>query len=706
MSDDSFIKKLADIENLRRAWKWICSSRDAAYKSYFRRLYGAYARGGEHFLCEIAKRLKAQATGYSAKPARKIFLPKPNGLLRTYSLLTVENQIVYQAAVNLIAERFHKKFGKHYYKRSFGHLYAEEGGTWFYQNWPRGYYCCKEKVQQAIKEGNRYCLSFDFTAFYDSIDHRVLAKFLTDLGFSQQFAGFLTNRLLAAWSKPDNDRISLSRGIPQGPLSSGLLAEVVLNYFDNSIGGRDGIVYVRYVDDIKVLAKDKEILREILVEIDKKSKEIGVFPQGSKIKIEKVSTANDVMKFISYFPGHRKTRKSPNQKRLFAQIKNLTRRFKIADSTKFKRALASANPCYALTQRLWNIYEKNEDAKISHYNTFCRYLSGYPEFPQKVAEKVIAEIRRRNPRQTITAEFIRTAIGRIPKKLAQDANNAVHAQKKGWKGDKNIDPDLFAAILEWRAIQNKRAPGEIPPRDKRCWEWTQAILAVQNELSLGNENWKRTLKSDSWKRFLDSAIRSGKDDVAVAAACISLPSNKPNRMASIILKATGLACTVPTICYIHVALKEMLGDSIAAVDWKTLFGKREYKHALMQINFCKGYYPTDATAWVNTFDVFNDHILDSLHRRCPEINNPSKLSYETGYMGSSMHSKLLKKHFPAVQEMAVEIHNKRVGNKISHRRVKKTQKPTEIIRFGYRNRAKKKILPAVAELAERWPGQS
>ncbi len=97
------LDKLRTLDNRQRAWRWIRSSPDAAYKSYLRHLYRNYAVADDALLADLADRLKRGL--YQPREACKLFFPKSSGILRPYSLLAVEDQIAYQAAVNLVAEK-------------------------------------------------------------------------------------------------------------------------------------------------------------------------------------------------------------------------------------------------------------------------------------------------------------------------------------------------------------------------------------------------------------------------------------------------------------------------------------------------------------------------------------------------------------------------------------------------------------------------
>src|SRR5437764_12828338 len=89
--------------NLRRAWRRVQSNRAPGYKNYFRTRYSNFAVAEDRLLSGLLDRLRRG--DYEPAHACKVNLPKSSGGLRPYTLLPVEDQVVYQALVNVIADR-------------------------------------------------------------------------------------------------------------------------------------------------------------------------------------------------------------------------------------------------------------------------------------------------------------------------------------------------------------------------------------------------------------------------------------------------------------------------------------------------------------------------------------------------------------------------------------------------------------------------
>ena len=153
--------------------------------------------------------------------------------MRTISLLSIEDQIVYQAYSNIVAEYLSKISAKNYEKINFSNYYAGVSSNFFYKKWQHGYQSFTDNIKKAYRGGLDYSASFDYTAFYDTIDHSVLRRLLEDMGMSREFSLGLTS-CLYEWTCTDLSRKHHSHGIPQGPISSAMIAEVLMHYVDDN----------------------------------------------------------------------------------------------------------------------------------------------------------------------------------------------------------------------------------------------------------------------------------------------------------------------------------------------------------------------------------------------------------------------------------------------------------------------------------------
>lgn len=119
------------------------------------------------------------------------------GILRPYTLLSIEDQIVYQAVANVVAERLHPHVRGGYNRQVFGHQYAGASSLWFYRKWTDGYKALNKAAETTFAGGHVWKASFDLTAFYDSIDHNVLRHMLRGIGLDLDFCGRSGLRFIA-----------------------------------------------------------------------------------------------------------------------------------------------------------------------------------------------------------------------------------------------------------------------------------------------------------------------------------------------------------------------------------------------------------------------------------------------------------------------------------------------------------------------------
>lgn len=677
------LDQLRNIDNLRRAWRWIQSNADASYKSYFRSLYQHYSVAEESLLADLSNRLRRGI--YEPDVATKLFFPKASGVLRPYTLLSIEDQIVYQAAVNLIAERLAPKVRNRQMKTVFGHLYAGKTSTWFYRKWSAGYAAFNNATRNAVDDEFVYTASFDLTACYDSLDHGVLSHFLGKLGLDRAFCDKLTE-WLEKWTAT-NRGIFHHHGIPQGPLSSGLLSEVVLSYFDDlKVKGAE-FRYLRYVDDIRLFARNEHVLRRLLVALDHKSKDIGLFPQSSKISIHRVTDIDRELKSVSNPPEPSIKRKLVDQGRLFSRIRELTPHYQIDDQTRFKYLLAHAEPSAALTARLWRVLEKHPEL----YRNVCGYLRRYKKLPRVAAEQAVSVIKANGLYPSVKAEFVAAVDGRLP--AAHDSFLATHL--KGLWTVQAMQPDLLVAVGAFLMRTGDLSEGRIKYACKAApsW-WTRAKLMEAMRVDTQDRATSRAV--------VDAGVRSSCHVPALVAAWTGFqlayvpPGGRRswNKASELLLKEVGLVRrSTARVCGIRSSLAK-LDPRIPEVDWKRLFGG-QCAQAERQIVEAAAAAKVNITNFVNLLDVFNDLLLDAVYRTDGGIG-----TYRLGHIGSALGSATSRfaAKYSAVHFYANEVHEKRSESMGSHPLVRGTRRPTGKISYRFLPKVRRSLLSAINEL--------
>lgn len=672
--------------NLQRAWRWLRSNPDASYKGYFRELYGIYAIADVRLLARIQDLLRRGL--YEPTKVCKLFFPKPSGILRPYSLLCIDDQIVYQAAVNLVAERLIQRVKHRYNTEVFGHLYAGKTSTWFYRKWSDGYKAFNDAARKAFADGYCFAASFDLTACYDSLDHGVLRHMLQSISCDRDFSETLT-KWLSTWTATDHG-IYHNHGIPQGPLGSGLVSEVVLRHFDDRRKFEGKVRYFRYVDDIRLFAKSQRELRRSLVRLDLLSKDIGLFPQASKISIHEVKDIEAELKSISHPTESSIRGKIVNQDRLRKRIVSLTPRFRVSDSTRFKYLLAHARPNAKLTARLWRIFENQPD----YYAQVARYLKQYRRLPLRTAERLLKEIERQELYPAVRAALLASADGRLTDRQAQTLGTLI--KREIWK-PRDMPADLFAVAGRMLLVGGRLTAAQLRfacQRARHWWGRSQLVLALD----------PAHLADTTLAELLNEALRDKQSGVALAGAfgvamngvALAPPRNTIEPQAAAVLKELGaLARTPLPPCGVEASFRRLLG-SAPQIDWRAVFGV-DYRTVERHIVYARALAETNVSAWVNAMDVFDDWLLHAVYTHDPSIGK-----YQLGGIGSVLNGGRFQKKYPAIYELAETFHAKRLESALSHPKTRRTGKPTKPIRWAYLKTGKALLRKALAELAAKW----
>jgi len=341
-------------KNFELAFDRIQRGSNVQYKNFFRHLIGAYQVGREAHLKDLIDDIRSLR--YRPSPPKWIYQPKASGVLRPMALLSLRDQVVYQAILNVVAERFRNVQDKFAETRAFGALLSGKHDPFFYRHWKRSYRKYSNTVLQHYRKGWRHVAEFDLVSFYELIDHALLRRMLERRCKTHADELTLLFECLRTW-RGDGNTADVAHGVPQGPLPSAFLAEILMFDVDKQRFG--DVTYLRYVDDIRLLAKSEQPLRRALVQLDLLSKRLGLVPQAQKIAVRKVS---DIGELISTVPSgvdaelREATVSGTTQRRLYRTFMDsqtkVGKAWTIHDITKFKFALLRMNADLRLIPRI------------------------------------------------------------------------------------------------------------------------------------------------------------------------------------------------------------------------------------------------------------------------------------------------------------------------------------------------------------------
>jgi group II intron reverse transcriptase/maturase len=194
----------------------------------------------ESNLANLSGRLRRGA--YRAKPVRRVFISKEDGRQRPLGVTALEDKIVQRATVEVLNGIYEHDF--------LGFSYGYRPGRSQHQALDALYLGLERKVD--------WVLEGDISAFFDTMDHEWLIKFL-----EHRIADQRVLRLIRKWLKAgvlEKGQWECSEeGTPQGGSASPLLANIYLHYvFDlwvqhwRKTKAKGEVIVVRWADDFVV----------------------------------------------------------------------------------------------------------------------------------------------------------------------------------------------------------------------------------------------------------------------------------------------------------------------------------------------------------------------------------------------------------------------------------------------------------------------
>ena len=581
------------------------------------------------------------------------------------------DQIVYQALMNRIANTVRDLLKTNARRKSFSHILSGMRSHSFYQPWNVGYRQFTGKIIDAHKNGLTYVGTFDLLSCYDTIDHALLESLLQARNLDSDQCRLLTE-CLETWSSHDQ-AFPLRRGIPQGPPGSGLLAEVVLHVLDEEVQTSRNLRYLRYVDDIRIMAKKEEAVWDTILVLDSACKRLGLFPQTSKIAVEKVANIREKIKSVSSPAELGIGGTCPRQAVVRSRAVELSNRFVIKDATRFKWVLAQAQPSLALSRRclvLWKRYPHFSDI-------FLRYYSRYREVPVEISRGLYVLMKELSRFTLIEARILDLMLDRAP--AATEYLYRDYAKRR-WaeSSTRGLEALSAVAILKWLSRHNSVTYNEIETVIRSHPEWwvRLEILGAIDSSTIG---------AQSRDDLLNAGIEQRESDVSlVASYCLVAAGGKLqvrrgniDGRCQLILKDAGYlrrAGRGPTI--IPKLLDEIFREDYVHVKWRSAFRsnttqvERIIASAKAEIRS-----RNNPAGWVSQLDSFHDELLFELHRWDTKLGQ-----FSHGSLGSVLHgSGRLYTYYPVLSAWAQAIHSLRLQSPYSHARVRSTGKFTRSV---------------------------
>jgi len=236
------LEKILFKDNLNRAYKRVKANKGApGIDGITVDDIGAYLRDNQEAIIERICKGK-----YTPDPVRRKEIPKTDGGVRKLGIPTVKDRIFQQAIAQQLMPIYEAQFSD----GSFGYRPGRSAKDAII------------KVKEYAEEGYRYSVSIDLSKYFDTLNHELLLNILRRNVKDERVIQWI-KRYLKSGVMEDGVVVDTEEGSPQGGNLSPLLANVYLNEFDQEFQKR-GVPFVRYADDIVLLAKSERAAKRLL----------------------------------------------------------------------------------------------------------------------------------------------------------------------------------------------------------------------------------------------------------------------------------------------------------------------------------------------------------------------------------------------------------------------------------------------------------
>ncbi|WP_460532216.1 group II intron reverse transcriptase/maturase [Flindersiella endophytica] len=300
---------------------------------------------------ELTRWVQTGSLSWTARPARRVYIPKPGGKQRPLGIPVVIDRVLQARMVNTLEPEWEARFEA----RSYGFRPG------------RGCHDAIAQLFQSLKGKNPrrlWVLDADLAAAFDWIDHDQLMAAIGEVPGRELIRGWLKAGVIEK-----NHLQPTERGTPQGGVISPLLLNIALHGMEEAAGMRyrntiradyfarsSSPILVRYADDLVVLCLTREQAEQVKARLGAWLAPKGLAFNEDKTRIVHVDAGFDFLGFTIRRFGTRSGRKlfiKPSQtavKRVRKRIREVVRSLHGAGSP--SAVMAALNPIV----RGWSAY--------------------------------------------------------------------------------------------------------------------------------------------------------------------------------------------------------------------------------------------------------------------------------------------------------------------------------------------------------------
>lgn len=244
--------------------------------------YRDYKKGLGENLNILRERIKNFGE-YKADLPLSIDLPKRGFTLRHGVVPLIDDRITYQAIADLLSQHFNPE------PSVYSNKLAGQNSNQMFMQGVELWIAFQNKVEEYCHQ-YPFVVETDVAAYFDHINHDLMLSRISDL-FSKSIDSdelkAIKKLLKGMWGRWNMGYIK-NFGIPQINDASSFMANLYLDELDKWLVS-NRLVYLRYVDDIRIFAPNEPQARKALAELIVKMREMGLYVASSKTKIKKAS---------------------------------------------------------------------------------------------------------------------------------------------------------------------------------------------------------------------------------------------------------------------------------------------------------------------------------------------------------------------------------------------------------------------------------
>jgi RNA-directed DNA polymerase len=407
-------QQIASLENLYHAWKQ--AKNQAFEREIFDDIiaYEVFENNLWSNLLLLKKQLLDKTWKHNSFILIKVPKAKETSNYRPYCNTTPREAIVQLAILNIIGPRIDSTFNSN----SLGNRLASfpKSDSQIFLDWKK-----QNRIRELKRNGfsqfppEYHYVITDIRKFYEDIRHEKLLSMLRQYIDDQNILNLLQQYIEASYTATEKDLVVSrnTKGIPQGPALSALLANLYLSEIDLLLKDTS-VDFVRYVDDIAILYNGADVA-------DLRIKELQIILENeygltlSKEKTTEPIPANDSQKFSDWLDEAR-----------YDFIKSSSSSTQVSEEEK--------NEFYNFLNKL-TLDEDGSNAKL------IKYLGFYIRFTERVENGQVLKavyaiainiLKEERPRHNATCIAIRSLIKACSEPhhiLSQEVSNLIQERQ-------------------------------------------------------------------------------------------------------------------------------------------------------------------------------------------------------------------------------------------------------------------------------------